>query len=89
MWQGRGTSVGSRLRGRHAARVVLCAVAVLTACSPTASAGTYTVLSCKDRSWDRAPLNDASGGWTGGSTGGMGLDWLDNATIRRTGSRPR
>jgi hypothetical protein len=80
MSQGRGRSAGlTVLRAR--ARVVLGAVGVVVALAAwpaTAPAGTYTVLSCKDRSWARAPLNDASGGWVGGSTGGLGLDWLDN-----------
>lgn len=42
-----------------------------------ARAGTYTVLSCRDRAGARAVINDASGGWTPGSTGGLGLDSWD------------
>ena len=42
-----------------------------------AAAGTYTVLSCRDRAGARAVLNDASGGWMPGSTGGPGLDSWD------------
>jgi hypothetical protein len=99
MSQGRGTSADSSV-SRVRARVVLStigAVLALGAWAATASAGTYTVLSCKDRSGTRAPLSDASGGWTGGSTGGMGLDWLDYcddpargfaATVSGTWSHP-
>jgi hypothetical protein len=42
-----------------------------------ATAGTYTVLSCRDRAGARAVLNDASGGWMPGGTGGPGLDSWD------------
>ena len=42
-----------------------------------ATAGTYTVLSCRDRAGARAVINDASGGWMPGSTGGPGLDSWD------------
>jgi hypothetical protein len=49
----------------------------LTGCAKKALAGDYTVLSCKDRSWGAVAPNDASGGWTTGSTGGLGLDSLD------------
>jgi hypothetical protein len=81
MWQARGTSACATLVRGHVARTALCAVGVIVvlgACAASAWAGTYTVLSCKDRSWARAPLNDASGGWVGGNTGGQGLDWLDH-----------
>ena len=61
---------------RHAG-VAACAVAVLGAWTANASAGTYTVLSCKDRAGARAPIDDAGGGWVPGSTGGLGLDSRD------------
>ena len=52
-------------------------VAVLGAWTANASAGTYTVLSCKDRAGARAPIDDAGGGWVPGSNGGLGLDSRD------------
>jgi hypothetical protein len=48
-------------------------------CHP-APAATYTVLSCKDRAGAPAPVNDATGGWQEGSTGGLGLEWVNNCS---------
>ena len=45
--------------------------------APPATASTYTVLSCRDRGGAPAVINDASGGWMPGSTGGLGLDSWD------------
>lgn len=55
------------------------ALALLVALGPVAGAParTYTVLSCKDRAGAPAPIDDAGGGWVGGSTGGLGLDSVD------------
>jgi hypothetical protein len=63
---------------RREVAVFTVAVAVMLG-APTAGAwaGTYTALSCKDRAGAPLPLNDASGGWQTGSTGGPGLDSLD------------
>jgi hypothetical protein len=59
----------------NVARLLSVAVAIgLLACVAPARAGTYTVLSCKDRAGALAPLNDASGGWIPGNSGGPGLD---------------
>ena len=77
MSQGRGTSASSMLRRARIALIVLCAVTALGVCASGASAGTYTVLACKDRAGARAPLNDAGGGWVPGSNGGLGLDSFD------------
>ena len=61
-------------------QVAVLAVAVAAAAGlggpvATARAGTYTVLSCRDRAGapDCRP-SDAAGGWVAGSTGGPGLD---------------
>ena len=56
---------------------VAVAAAVLGAPVASARAGTYTVLSCRDRAGAPAPLGDAAGGWIAGSTGGAGLDSVD------------
>src|SRR4051794_26375480 len=82
------------------ARVLTTSLAVMASLgvfvSP-ASAGTYTVLSCKDRAGARAPLNDSTGGWIPENTGGPGLDTVDNcagssqgfqATISGSASHP-
>ena len=57
--------------------VLALAGGVLAVGVTPATAGTYTVLSCRDRAGARAVLNDASGGWMPGSTGGPGLDSWD------------
>jgi hypothetical protein len=77
MSQGRGRSASSMLRRARNAVIVLCTVTALGVCAGASSAGTYTVLSCRDRAGARAPLNDAGGGWVAGSTGGLGLDSFD------------
>ena len=59
----------------NVARLLSLAVAIgFVTCVAPARAGTYTVLSCKDRAGRLAPLNDASGGWISGNSGGPGLD---------------
>jgi hypothetical protein len=63
------------IRGRE---LILALVAVLGVWATSASAATYTVMSCKDRAGARVALNDASGGWQPGSTGGLGLDAVDS-----------
>ena len=79
-----------------AALAVALAAMLIRLCG-SAWAGTYTVLSCRDRSGARLPVNDASGGWLTGSSGGLGLDLLDNcgdpsqgfqATVSGTWSHP-
>jgi len=60
-----------------AAAVAVTAAAVLGGPVATARAGTYTVLSCRDRAGASVPLGDAAGGWVAGSTGGAGLDSVD------------
>jgi hypothetical protein len=62
---------------RSLTALIVVGAVVLPCGAGTATAGTYTVLSCRDRSGARVPLNDASGGWQPGSTGGMGLDSWD------------
>ena len=57
--------------------VAVTAAAVLGGPVATARAGTYTVLSCRDRAGAPVPLGDAAGGWVAGSTGGAGLDSVD------------
>jgi hypothetical protein len=59
-------------------KLMVAAVAVLGAWAAPASAGTYTVMSCKDRAGARLALDDGSGGWRAGSTGGLGLDAVDS-----------
>jgi hypothetical protein len=59
-------------------KLIPVVVGVLGVCAAPASAGTYTVLSCKDRAGARVTLNDASGGWQPGTTGGPGLDLEDH-----------
>jgi hypothetical protein len=58
--------------------IVAVVVAVLGVGAAPASAGTYTVMSCKDRAGARVALADASGGWQPGSSGGLGLDVQDS-----------
>jgi hypothetical protein len=58
-------------------KLMLVVVAALSALAASAPAATYTVLSCKDRAGARVPVDDASGGWQPGTTGGLGLDWAD------------
>jgi hypothetical protein len=67
-------TLGSSMRHFIALTV---ATGLLAVGVPPATAGTYTVLSCRDRTGARAVLNDGSGGWMPGSTGGPGLDSLD------------
>ena len=62
------------LRRQVAVLAVAAAAAGLGGPVATARAGTYTVLSCRDRAGAPAPLSDAAGGWVAGSTGGAGLD---------------
>jgi hypothetical protein len=59
-----------------------CVAAATGLGGPVASAraGTYTVLSCRDRAGATAPLGDAAGGWIAGSTGGAGLDSVDRCS---------
>jgi hypothetical protein len=59
------------------AAVAVAAAAVLCGPVATARAGTYTVLSCRDRAGAPVSLSDAAGGWVAGSTGGAGLDSVD------------
>ena len=61
-------------------KLIVAAVAALGVWAAPASAGTYTVLSCKDRAGVRVALNDASGGWQPGTTGGPGLDLEDHCS---------
>jgi hypothetical protein len=66
---------------RHLAVLAVAGTAaVLGAPVASARAGTYTVLSCRDRAGAPAPLADAAGGWIAGSTGGAGLDSVDRCT---------
>jgi hypothetical protein len=66
---------------RHLAVLAVAVTAlVLGAPVESARAGTYTVLSCRDRAGASAPLGDAAGGWIAGSTGGAGLDSVDRCT---------
>jgi hypothetical protein len=77
-------------------RKLILVVVVLGACAAPASAGTYTVMSCKDRAGGRTALDDGSGGWRPGSTGGLGLDAVDacdgergmQAAVTGTTARP-
>jgi hypothetical protein len=62
---------------RHPIAAIVVAAVVVAVGAATASAGTYTVLSCRDRAGARVPLSDDAGGWSGGSTGGLGLDAMD------------
>ena len=62
---------------REVAVFTVALAATFSASAACAQAGTYTALSCQDRAGARLPLNDASGGWQTGSTGGQGLDLLD------------
>ncbi len=57
--------------------VAVAITAVLGGPVATARAGTYTVLSCRDRAGAPVALGDAAGGWVAGSTGGPGLDSVD------------
>jgi hypothetical protein len=70
------------LRRHHAVLTVAVTVAAAVLGAPVARAraGTYTVLSCRDRAGAPAPLGDAAGGWIAGSTGGAGLDSVDRCT---------
>jgi hypothetical protein len=58
--------------------VSVALAALLAGPAAPARAGTYTVLSCKDRAWAPIASDDAAGGWRRGSTGGPGLDALDD-----------
>jgi hypothetical protein len=62
---------------RYPTALILAVAIVFALIAPAATAGTYTVLSCKDRAGGRVPLNDAGGGWMPGSTGGPGLETMD------------
>src|SRR5262245_44154616 len=63
---------------RYPTAVIFIAAVLLAVGAPTASAGTFTVLSCRDRAGARTPLNDAGGGWVKGSTTATpGLDSFD------------
>jgi hypothetical protein len=62
------------LRGRE---LIVALVTALALCPSSASAGTYTVLSCRDRTGAPTPSSDASGGWTAGNSGQVGLASID------------
>jgi hypothetical protein len=68
------------LRMNLAVLIVAAAAAALAGPVATARAGTYTVLSCRDRASAPLALGDAAGGWAAGSTGGAGLDAVDRCT---------
>jgi hypothetical protein len=61
---------------RYFTALILAVTAVLVAAC-TASAGTYTVLSCQDRDGRPTPASDGAGGWVPGSSGEVGLASLD------------
>src|SRR3954471_3316445 len=44
--------------------LAMLSVAVMAGLVSPASAGTYTVLSCRDQAGRSTPADDASGGWT-------------------------
>jgi hypothetical protein len=85
-----GRDARARIRlARLSGVLILALAAIASAATTSARAGTYTVLSCKDRAGARAPLNDAGGGWVPGSTGGLGLDSFDYCDSASRGfSRP-
>jgi hypothetical protein len=58
---------------RHFLVLALSGILLTVGVTP-ATAGNYTVLSCRDRAGAAAAVNDSSGGWMPGSTGGPGLD---------------
>jgi hypothetical protein len=62
---------------RPATLLALALAATVAGPIASARAGTYTVLSCRDRGGAPAAVSDAGGGWVGGGTGGPGLDALD------------
>src|SRR5919197_2368160 len=63
---------------RRALAGMVIMFAVLASTAALSWAGTYTVLSCKDRAGQPAPANDAWGGWQPGTTGGLGLEWTED-----------
>ncbi len=65
---------------REVALLAVCLGAIFAAACGSAWAGSYTVLSCRDRAGDPLSVSDASGGWVTGGTGGPGLDALDRCS---------
>jgi hypothetical protein len=99
---GRREASASLRRPIWAAACAAGVVAALGAFAATASAGTYVVVSCKDRAGTPAPISDAAGGWQASyTTNALGLTWtnrcsdptrgfeasIDGSRARATGSR--
>ena len=70
---------------RYVAMLAVCLGVMCSGPSAPAWAGNYTVLACRDRGGASLPLNDASGGWQAGSTGGPGLDAVDRCEVTSHG----
>jgi hypothetical protein len=69
------------IRGRKLTLALLLAsAATLVLASSPAAAGTYTVMSCHDRTGAPAPISDASGGWAPGNSGQLGLASIDHCS---------
>jgi hypothetical protein len=66
------------MRGRELTLALLASAATLVLLSSPAVAGTYTVMSCHDRTGAPAPISDASGGWAPGNSGQLGLASIDH-----------
>jgi hypothetical protein len=73
---------------RITAALALVPALLLVGLAGSARAGTYAVVSCKDRAGTSVPISDAAGGWQPGNTGDtLGLSWSNRCADGQRGFR--